>query len=142
MRRSELAATPRAENDIGVKAHDVQAIGNDPAFAHRFFRKVGETVIAAGNAHQLRHPGNRTNMRVIPFFKKHLWAAFKCSGGLLYFKQAALHSGHQLQPERLLADHSGKLVHHGENLGHVALVEDRDLNTFFNQLRGDVGLQV
>ena len=39
-------------------------------------------------------------------------AAFKLRCGLLDFKQAALHTGHQLQPARLLADHGGELVHH------------------------------
>ena len=138
----EFLAAPGAKNNVGRTLHDLQSVGNDAVFAHRLFGQFGKAVVAAGNADQLGHPGDAADVRVVPFLEKHLGAALERTRRLLDGQQPLLHLPDQPHAALDLPDHRGQLVHHRENLGHAALVEDGDLNTFFDQLRGNVGLQV
>ena len=74
--------------------------------------------------------------------KIHLGPARQRGRGLLDRRQPGAHALQQDHAARLLAHHRRHLVQHGEDLGHAALVEHRDLHAMADQLRGDVGLQV
>ena len=78
----------------------------------------------------------------VPFFKKHAWAARQGAGGGFNLLKLMAHRRDQRLPQRPLPHHRGHLPHHGQNLGHAALVEHRHLHTLADQQRGNISLQV
>src|SRR5690606_20068988 len=80
--RTELLAAPGAHDDVRRAAHHLGWILQDPRLRQRLGRALREDVVAAGDAHQLGHPTDPGDRRVVPFLEIDLGSA-RQGGGLV-----------------------------------------------------------
>ena len=139
---SERFAAPGTDDDVGIASCDLRRIGNDAVLSQGLNSEFRKTVVAPGNAHQLRHPANGADVRLVSFFEVDFGSALKAFGCFSYARQLLLHDSNLFQTKRALPDHGRDLVHHGEDLAHTALVKHSHLNALANQRRCNVSLHI
>ncbi|MCY1542864.1 hypothetical protein D9M68_786360 [compost metagenome] len=109
-------------------------------------RQLGEHIVPTRDAQQLGHPADAADVRLVPLFKKHPWAALARSHQRGHVSpdrvEPGARGGDPGQPLFSTAHHGRHLVQHGKDLVHAALVEHRHLHPGADQQGRDVGLQI
>ena len=139
---AKLLAAPAAHDEVGRAARRFGRVVHDAILAARMQAQLGEHVDAAGDGHQLRHPADGADHRVVPFLEVHARPARPRGrdGGDLGVARLAGRDPRLGAIARL--HQAGHQPQRGEDLGHAALVGDEHVEAGTDQLVGQRGLHV
>jgi hypothetical protein len=126
----------------GRTPHHLVAVREDALLRQRLARQLGETILAAGDLHQLGHPADAGDDRLVPFLEIHPGPTRQLRRRRADRREVPLRALREGFGLGMRADHRAEAADVGEDAVHAAVVADPHLDAGLHQLARDVGLDV